>query len=673
MASAFLGAGILLFRDLASSRRERVLPDMVSLTAWSSAALLELHAYSPVVSASRVVPAALFPAVAFLLAAPTAAACAIVALTWMAWTSVAGFAESGTVAQIAAMAAVGFAGGRIARRWCPDVGGRFLRRDPLREARPGAPYGVQPKADDSGEPFVPADLPGERAPWDRELDEGIRRVIEGLFPVAGADRIVYVSTSANPRKRFAAHVVAPLATAADLRGREFPDGYLPLQEAILFQRTFFAEGAAAAPWGFAAAAGECRPAGVAAVPVAGDGAPEGALLAYRLDGAGGWTEPVVPLLEMGAFFIGREVAGARRRYRNERLLGRRRAVARLARTIAEAAEKGAAEEGESASPRREVYGTAVEQIRVQLDVARVLLVEADETGMRGRVVCRATGDGASAETCTEPSWTALGGTYAEWVLRNKVHRIFSAVRTSPGRHPVLPGQWTRDDEDAYMLVPLEGGGGFRGILVCISRGDRNFHKRDAETVREILAIMRMGISHARHIELLEERATKDGLTGLLNHKTFRERLSSVLSRFDRRYGCAVIMVDIDHFKSVNDTYGHPAGDEVLKNVAKIIQKTIRRIDMAARYGGEEFVLYLHHADAAQAVRAAERLRLIIAQTRFEFAGREAQVTASLGVACYPSDGGDAGELLEQADKALYRSKQGGRNRTTICGEVALKE
>jgi len=189
-------------------------------------------------------------------------------------------------------------------------------------------------------------------------------------------------------------------------------------------------------------------------------------------------------------------------------------------------------------------------------------------------------------------------------------------------------------------------------------------------VRDVLTIMRMGISHALQIETLEERATSDGLTGLLNQRTFRQRLTNVLSRLDTRYACAVIMADIDHFKRVNDTYGHPAGDDVLRKISKIIQKTIRKADMAGRYGGEEFVMYLHHADRDKAVQVAERLRLVIEQTRFDFGGKEVGVTASMGVACYPSDGREIRELLAHADEALYRSKQEGRNRTTLYRDLS---
>lgn len=657
--SAFIAAGFLVFRDLATSRRENHLPDILSQVAWGVTALLELHALSSAVASSRIVPAAVFPAISFLLPALPAAIYAFSAFVWLSWSPLAGFGGTGTSASIAALAVLGMVTGRAVRNKMMTGNGEMVARKPIGGGRSIVLTGE-----------------GDNPPASREEEsgEGIQRILEGILPISGADRVMYVSTSHVPGSPLVARHIVPRPKGASRHDQEqeIPDSYVPLQEAMIFRREFFAEGEESFRWGLRKDGKRDRPSGVAAVPVLGDGTEEGAILALRF-GEGKWTDPVVPVLEMGAFFIAREVAGTRRRFRDERLLERQVGFNRLARTIAEAAEKSSAGGAESSSPRREVYKTTAEQIRLQLGADRVLLVEAEERRCRGRVVWGTSGQENGVPPFGgrgEEAWTGLGGTYAEWVLKNNVHRIFSGVRTSPGKHPVLPGKWTREDEDAYLLVPVQGAGGFRGILACCSRENRSYHKRDAETVKEILAIMRMGISHALHIETLEERATNDGLTGLLNQKTFRERLSSVLSRLDGRYECAVIMVDIDHFKRINDTYGHPAGDEVLKNISIIIRKTIRKVDMAGRYGGEEFVLYLHEADREKAIQVAERLRLIIGQTKFEFGGKEAGVTASLGIACYPSRSRDGRELLEHADEALYRSKQGGRNRTTVYGEPA---
>jgi diguanylate cyclase (GGDEF)-like protein len=155
------------------------------------------------------------------------------------------------------------------------------------------------------------------------------------------------------------------------------------------------------------------------------------------------------------------------------------------------------------------------------------------------------------------------------------------------------------------------------------------------------------------------------LTGLSNRKSFLTRLAEDLARLDGRHPCAVVMVDIDHFKRVNDTYGHPFGDEVLRRVAGILGKAVRKGDAAGRYGGEEFALYLHMTDPEHAREVAERFRRMIRQTRFLRDGREVTVTASFGVACSPVHGVEAEELLKRADEALYLSKNRGRDRVTL--------
>jgi diguanylate cyclase (GGDEF)-like protein len=671
-ASSFLVAGILLFRDFATPRREHRLPDVLFQMAWGVTALLELHVLSPAVASSRIVPAVVFPAVSFLLPAQIAAIFAFASLCFLTWSPSLGFADTGTVVSIAAMAVLGIVTGRIARSKLMAGKGEIPARKPIGRSRSLVlPWEGIEESGSGGFPEIPE---GENnlARREEELTEGIQRVLDGVLPIAGADRVMYVSPSHVQGRPLVARYVAPRGKGDDWLGREIPDSYMPLRETMIFRREFIAEGEESSQWGSPRDGRTEQPSGIAAVPVIGDGKEEGAVLAFRF-GEGRWTEPVIPVLEMGSFFIAREIAETRRRYRHEKSLERHVGFNRLARTIAEAAEKSTAGGEESASPRREVYKTATEQIRVQLRADRVLLIEADERRMRGRVAwgnAEREDQETTAGVQEEDAWVGLSGTYAEWVLKNNVQRIFSGIRTTPGKHPILPEKWIRKDEDACLLVPLDGAGGFRGILICASRENHGYQKRDVEAVKEILAIMRMGISHALHIETLEERAKSDSMTGLLNQKTFRERLSGVLSRLDGRYECAVIMIDIDHFKRINDTYGHPAGDDVLRKVAKIIKKMIRKADMAARYGGEEFALYLYQADREKALHAAERLRLIIGQTRFEFGGKEVGITASLGIACYPSDGRDSREILERADEALYRSKQGGRNRTTVYQDPA---
>lgn len=160
-----------------------------------------------------------------------------------------------------------------------------------------------------------------------------------------------------------------------------------------------------------------------------------------------------------------------------------------------------------------------------------------------------------------------------------------------------------------------------------------------------------------------ERASKtDGLTGLLNHSAFREALGKEMDRHLRRDddNLSLVMLDIDHFKSVNDRFGHPAGDEVLKRIGKILAVHIRPYDIAARYGGEEFAVILPETPLETAMQLADRLRLVVEAESFAEVGH---LTISIGVASLASANNAAG-LVEQADAALYQSKRSGRNRVS---------
>lgn len=161
---------------------------------------------------------------------------------------------------------------------------------------------------------------------------------------------------------------------------------------------------------------------------------------------------------------------------------------------------------------------------------------------------------------------------------------------------------------------------------------------------------------------LEALAITDGLTGLKNIRAFQERLSDEFVRA-KRYSeeFSVILLDVDRFKQYNDSFGHPAGDEVLKQVAAILQETARETDYVARYGGEEFIAYLPYTDAQGAVEVAERLRTEIEVAQWAFR----PVTVSIGVAHITLRVETPAMLIEDADKALYSSKAGGRNRTTL--------
>ena len=165
---------------------------------------------------------------------------------------------------------------------------------------------------------------------------------------------------------------------------------------------------------------------------------------------------------------------------------------------------------------------------------------------------------------------------------------------------------------------------------------------------------------------LAELATTDALTGLKNRRHFFEAIVAGLALAGRDgLPVSVAMLDVDHFKSFNDTYGHPAGDEVLRRVASSLRSAVRAHDLVARYGGEEFIVLMPSTDAGGAMQVAERLRAAVAAGPWA----DRPITASIGVATATVPTTDAAALVDAADRALYRSKQAGRDRATHAEEI----
>ncbi len=165
---------------------------------------------------------------------------------------------------------------------------------------------------------------------------------------------------------------------------------------------------------------------------------------------------------------------------------------------------------------------------------------------------------------------------------------------------------------------------------------------------------------------LEALATTDGLTGVRNHRAFQERLAHEYKRAKRYHSnVCLVMLDVDRFKSFNDEFGHPAGDEVLRGCASILTAQARETDLVARYGGEEFVVILPETGAKEAIVIAERMRRAIEATEWPLR----DITASFGVTSLTESAGSSAEMVEQADKALYEAKMGGRNRVIGFGDM----
>ena len=222
---------------------------------------------------------------------------------------------------------------------------------------------------------------------------------------------------------------------------------------------------------------------------------------------------------------------------------------------------------------------------------------------------------------------------------------------------------------SYAGVPIKSANGHNvGAICAVDTKPRNFGTRHLDLLQDLSGIVGNLLS-------LRERAMTDELTGALTRRAFREqsgRLAALAIR--HRHNLATVCFDLDHFKSINDTYGHAAGDEVLQSVCRAVELRVRRSDVFARVGGEEFALLLPETDRNGALEVAEKIRKDIRALRFEFDGKTVGVTSSFGVAVFKPASEDFNTFMRRADAALYQAKSEGRNRCIAFGnsEVTVK-
>ncbi len=262
---------------------------------------------------------------------------------------------------------------------------------------------------------------------------------------------------------------------------------------------------------------------------------------------------------------------------------------------------------------------------------------------------------------------------ASMVVKNR-HYLPSGGEPREVSAPIYTRKVKIDDCKSLLVLPLLAADEAVGTLTLVARTEKRFGK----DVREMLAVIAnqvaVSLENGFLYKKMETMATTDGLTGLTNHRTFQQRFADMLERAARHnHRVALLLCDVDHFKKVNDTYGHPIGDEVLRRVARVLQEVPRKIDVPARYGGEEFAVLLDNVDVTQAKAVAERIRIEISKIVVDTDKGPLSVTDSIGVAAFPDDGRDRATLIERADLALYHAKHTGRNRVVTWAEsVAAK-
>ncbi len=234
------------------------------------------------------------------------------------------------------------------------------------------------------------------------------------------------------------------------------------------------------------------------------------------------------------------------------------------------------------------------------------------------------------------------------------------------RHVVFSGELPLPDLPSLIILPLKVHDSVLGTLVLGSESRGAFGESVRPTLEVLARHVAVSLANARLVKRLEDLATTDGLTQLLNKRALieigRQKIRSA-QRFDKPL--SVIVGDIDHFKRVNDEYGHDVGDVVIKGFADVLRRTKRSTDAVARFGGEEFVIVCEETDQEGARLLAERVRSELAAVNFHTPQGTLSVTCSLGVATLPGAGTEWDTLFKATDEALYVSKRGGRNRVTV--------
>lgn len=227
---------------------------------------------------------------------------------------------------------------------------------------------------------------------------------------------------------------------------------------------------------------------------------------------------------------------------------------------------------------------------------------------------------------------------------------------------------------SLVVLPLIAQDRVLGSIVLGHHEQNRYTTERREMLEVVCTQIAISLQNANLYAQMEEMATRDALTGLPNRRTFNSRITEACARHKRSdKAFAVVLSDIDHFKHVNDTYGHPVGDEVLRQVAQAFRDCLRETDLPARYGGEEFIVLLEETDLEGAMVIANRLREAVAALTFQSDKGPFSCTISMGVGMWPEDEPDVTGLIDLADQSLYYSKEHGRNQVTAYQDLPKKK
>jgi diguanylate cyclase (GGDEF)-like protein len=250
----------------------------------------------------------------------------------------------------------------------------------------------------------------------------------------------------------------------------------------------------------------------------------------------------------------------------------------------------------------------------------------------------------------------------KWVMERRLSLLVTDVGQDSRFRPVRSGNEVR----SVLAAPIVVERNLVGVIRLNGFEPGMFSVGDLRILEALSLMASLALENLQLLAHLQEGAVRDNLTGLYTHRFFQERLSDEILRAGRfQTEFSLLLIDIDHFKRYNDTYGHAAGDQVLVRLAQVLQARARPVDLVARYGGEEFILILPQTSLAQAREIAEGVRQSVANESFSFgpdAAMQEHVTVSIGLSCFPQEATIASQLVRVADYRLYQAKEAGRNR-----------
>jgi len=483
-----------------------------------------------------------------------------------------------------------------------------------------------------------------------ELGEDLARLVGVARAALGAHAVLYFDVD---RQRERAYLRAAQGPDALVRDAVVPRTADPFAFVLDRGQAFYATDFKRLLWELPWYREQVKVGSLLALPVRTGEVVVGVLVAERLE-VQSFTGSEPALLESFAGLVADAILRARASLSREELDAEFKAVYPLSRRLA------------TLSREAEVRELLLRSARnlVAVDGAAVVMADDGQT----RYVVEECAGWASEFAKREVSLAEK--TWAAWVLRSAEDPyLLDNVAGHRDRMPILVLDEGSARAESLLAVPLKARNRTLGALLLT--GPRGSFDATSHRVLGILANQAAAtLSLIKDRERQKELAVRDGLTGLYNRRAFNELLVQAVAREDRQKGrLALLLLDLDHFKKLNDTYGHPAGDAALRASARVLAEHLRKGDQAARYGGEEFVVILPGTDEAGALHLAERVRSAIEKHRLVFEGARIPLAASLGAAVWPEDGQDPESLLAAADRALYSSKQAGRNRVTAASKV----